>query len=259
MHEGLLVDYRGYTCLITLNRPEQMNSLNFPTLLALQKLVREIRFNPQVRTVIITGAGAKAFSAGADLKERAGMSQLQVKEFIHTIRNTFTDIENLPVPVIAAVNGIALGGGTELALACDIRLAGEAVVMGLTEVTLGVIPGAGGTQRLARLVGKGLAKELILTGQRVNAVKALEIGLVNRVMATDTLLDTALEMAEQINENAPIAVQQAKFAINQGTGVDLQTGLSIETKAYEICLSTQDRLEGLAAFREKRKPQYKGE
>lgn len=256
---GLKVEYRDYTCLITLNRPEQMNSLNFPTLLELQKLVCELRFNPQVRTVVITGAGTKAFSAGADLKERAGMTKLQVKEFLYTIRNTFTELENLPMPVIAAVNGIALGGGTELALACDMRIASENAGMGLTEVTLGVIPGAGGTQRLTRLVGKGKAKELIFTGRRVKAEEALALGLVNQVVLPENLIDTALETADQINQNAPIAVQQAKFAINYGSEVDLNTGLNIETKAYEICLPTKDRLEGLAAFKEKRKPKYKGE
>lgn len=257
--KNLLAEYLGYTCLITLNRPEAMNSLNFPALVELQRLVRELRFNPQVRTVVITGTGTQAFSAGADLKERAGMTQLQVKEFLHTIRNTFTEIENLPMPVIAAVNGVALGGGTELALACDIRIASETASLGLTEVTLGVIPGAGGTQRLVRLVGKGKAKELIFTGRRVNAKEALTLGLVNNVTTPDSLLETALEMAAKINNNAPIAVQQAKFAIDHGSQVDIHTGLNIETKAYEICLPTKDRLEGLAAFREKRKPQYKGE
>lgn len=259
MNEGLSVEFEGYNCLITINRPEQMNALNFPTLKELQKLIKDLRFNSSLRTVIITGAGTKAFCAGADLKERAGLTNIQVKEFLYTIRNTLTEIENLQVPVIAAINGLALGGGTELALACDIRLASETATLGLTEVSLGIIPGAGGTQRMARLLGKGIAKEIILTGRKLTAHEALNLGLVNKVVSSDNLTDAALEMAGLINNNAPIAVQQAKFAINQGSEVDLETGLNIEAKAYEICLPTKDRLEGLAAFKEKRKPQYWGE
>lgn len=259
MNEGLSIDFEGYSCLITINRPDQMNALNFPTLKELQKVIKELRFNSSLRSVIITGAGSKAFSAGADLKERAGLTQIEVKEFLYTIRNTLTAIENLPVPVIAAINGLALGGGTELALACDIRIASETATLGLTEVSLGVIPGAGGTQRMARLLGKGIAKELILTGRKLTACEALNLGLVNKVVSSENLIEAAREMAGLINSNAPIAVQQAKFAINQGSEVDLETGLNIEVKAYEICLPTQDRLEGLAAFKEKRKPQYRGE
>lgn len=259
MSDILTVKYLGYTCLVTLNRPMQMNAISFRLLLELKDLVRELRFNQDVRTVIITGSGDKAFSAGADLKERAGMTQLQVKEFLYTIRHTFTEIEALPMPVIAAVNGLALGGGTELALVCDIRIASAKASMGLTEVTLGVIPGAGGTQRLTRLVGKGKAKELIFTGRKVKMEEALSMGLVNMVVNSELLLATALEMANLMNDNAPIALQQAKFAINHGSQVDLNNGLNIETKAYEICLPTLDRIEGLQAFKEKRKPLYKGE
>lgn len=257
--EELLVEYHGYTCVICLQRVEQMNSLNFNMLLELRRTIQDIRNNSEVRALIITGSGGKAFCAGADLKERAIMPPGKVKEYINTIRNTFSEIENLPIPVIAAINGIALGGGTELALACDIRIASRKASMGLTEVTLGIIPGAGGTQRLVRLIGIGKAKELILTGKRVNAEEALALGLVNKVVEPESLIESALKMAEIINYNAPIAVQQAKYAINYGSEVDLNTGLNIETKAYEICLPTKDRLEGLAAFKEKRKPQYKGE
>ena len=259
MSNELIVEFREYTCVITINRPEQMNALNFPTLLELQKIIKELRFMTGIRTVVITGAGEKAFSAGADLKERDSMNLSQIKEFLFTIRNTLTDIENLPMPVICAVNGIALGGGTELALACDIRIASEKAVLGLTEVTLGIIPGAGGTQRLTRLLGKGKAKEIIFTGRKITAQEAISLGLVNKLVDPPKLLGEALEMAATINQNGPIAVQQAKFAINHGSEVELETGINIEAKAYEICLPTKDRLEGLQAFKEKRKPQYRGE
>jgi enoyl-CoA hydratase/carnithine racemase len=211
-----------------------------------------------VRVVIITGQGDKAFCSGADLKERATLSPIQVKEFITTIRNLFTAIEQLPQPVIAAINGVALGGGTELALAADIRIAASNASLGLTETRLAIIPGAGGTQRLPRLVGKGKAKELIFTGQRIDAAEALRIGLVNKVCEPAALMGECQKMAVMICETGPIAIEQAKYAINYGMETDLATGLAIESNAYWVCIPTEDRLEGLAAFREKRKPVYKG-
>jgi len=244
---------------LTLNRPQVMNSFNFDLLRALKAQIDGIRFRPEIRVVIITGAGEKAFCAGADLKERATLPPLQVKEFIFTIRDLFSSIENLNKPVIAAVNGVALGGGTELALACDIRIASASASMGLTETRLAIIPGAGGTQRLPRLIGRGKAKELIFTGRRVPAEEALAIGLVNHVCAPDQLLKTCDAMAAEICETGPIAIEQAKYAINHGLETDLHTGLAIESNAYWVTIPTQDRLEGLAAFREKRKPVYKGE
>jgi enoyl-CoA hydratase/carnithine racemase len=244
---------------LTLNRPQVMNSFNFDLLRALKAQIDGIRFRPEIRVVIITGAGEKAFCAGADLKERATLPPLQVKEFIFTIRDLFSSIENLNKPVIAAVNGVALGGGTELALACDIRIASASASMGLTETRLAIIPGAGGTQRLPRLIGRGKAKELIFTGRRVPAEEALTIGLVNQVCAPDQLRKTCDAMAAEICETGPIAIEQAKYAINHGLETDLHTGLAIESNAYWVTIPTQDRLEGLAAFREKRKPVYKGE
>ncbi|MBA4368554.1 MAG: enoyl-CoA hydratase [Desulfobacterium sp.] len=254
----ILKETRGQVAILTLNRPDVMNSFNFAMLNALKAVIEEIRFDPEIRVVIITGAGEKAFCSGADLKERATLGPMEVKKFIYTIRNLFTEIENLNKPVIAAVNGVALGGGTELSLACDIRIASNNASMGLTETRLAIIPGAGGTQRLPRLIGRGLAKELIFTGKRVTAAEALEIGLVNRICEGAKLIEESMKLADMICETGPIAIEQAKYAINKGMETDLATGLAIESNAYWITIPTEDRLEGLAAFREKRKPVYKG-
>jgi len=258
-NENVLVkEDRGQVRILTLNRPDMMNSVNFAMLRALKSEIEALRFDPDIRVVIITGTGEKAFCAGADLKERATLTDIQVKEFIYTIRNLLSDIESLNKPVISAVNGIALGGGTEIALASDLRIASMNASMGLTETRLAIIPGGGGTQRLPRLVGRGKAKELIFTGRRVDAQEALEISLVNSICEPELLIDEALKMAEMICETGPIAIEQAKFAIDAGMETDLKTGLAIESNAYWITIPTQDRLEGLAAFREKRKPVYKG-
>jgi len=259
MEQPLVLEERkDQVVILTLNRPEVMNAFNFAMLRALKEKVEALHFDRDVRVVIITGAGDKAFCAGADLKERATLTEDQVKEFIFTIRNLFTFIEFMSKPVIAAVNGIALGGGTELALACDIRIASTNATMGLTETRLAIIPGAGGTQRLPRLVGRGKAKELIFTGRRVDAQEALQIGLVNKICHPEKLMEECLSMATMICETGPIAIQQAKYAINYGLEVDIHTGLAIESNAYWITIPTEDRLEGLKAFQEKRKPVYKG-
>jgi enoyl-CoA hydratase/carnithine racemase len=254
----LLVEEHDGIAILTLNRPEVMNSFNLALLHALKEQIEALKFITNIRVVIITGSGQKAFCAGADLKERTTYSEFQVKTFIFTIRNLFTSIENLNKPVIAAINGVALGGGTELALACDIRIASMNALMGLTETRLAIIPGAGGTQRLPRLIGRGKAKELIFTGRRVDAQEALQIGLVNQICEQESLLDECLKMAALICEAGPIAIEQAKYAINYGLETDLHTGLGIESNAYWVTIPTEDRLEGLAAFQEKRKPVYKG-
>jgi enoyl-CoA hydratase/carnithine racemase len=256
--EVLLREEAEGVLMLTINRPGVMNSLNFDLLRALAAEIDAVRFRADVRVLMVTGAGEKAFCAGADLKERAGLSPEKVREYIYTIRNLFTAIENLNKPVIAAVNGIALGGGTELALASDIRVVAATASMGLTETRLAIIPGAGGTQRLPRLVGKGKAKELIFTGRRVDAVEALDIGLANKICEPSELLAECRNMAAMICETGPIAIEQAKYAINYGLETDLQTGLAIESNAYWVCIPTEDRLEGLTAFREKRKPVYRG-
>ncbi len=254
----VLEERRDRVALVTLNRPEVMNALNFEMLLLLKERMEKLHFDPDVRVVIVTGAGSKAFCAGADLKERAAFSQQRVREYIHTIRNLFSFIESLDKPVIAAINGIALGGGTELALACDIRIASATASMGLTETRFAIIPGAGGTQRLPRLIGRGMAKELIFTGRTVDAHEAVEIGLVNRVCEPEALVPECMRMARMIGENGPVAVRQAKYAINHGIDTDLNTGLAVESSAYWATIPTEDRLEGLVAFREKRKPVYRG-
>jgi enoyl-CoA hydratase/carnithine racemase len=254
----LLVEETAGIATLTLNRPEVMNSLNFTLLRALRDQIESFRFRRDLRVIIITGSGEKAFCSGADLKERATLNPDQVREYIYTIRNLFTSIEELNKPVIAAVNGIALGGGTELALASDIRIAASNASMGLTETRLAIIPGAGGTQRLPRLIGKGKAKELIFTGRRVDAREALDIGLVNIVCELQDLLEECRKMAAMICETGPVAIEQAKYAINYGIETDIHTGLAIESNAYWVCIPTEDRLEGLAAFKEKRKPVYRG-
>ncbi len=258
-YEFLKVEQKDKIAILTLNRPEIMNALNFPLLKELNHFITEANFDKGIRVIIITGAGGKAFCAGADLKERRTMTQEEVKRYIFTIRTTFTAVEYLPKPVIAAVNGIALGGGTELALACDMRIASKNATMGLTETSLAIIPGAGGTQRLARAVGKGKAKEMIFLAKRISADEAYEIGLVNKVVEPEKLMDEAISWAEKICENGPIAIEQAKMAINYGTETDIFTGLAFETQCYNVLIPTKDRLEGLQAFKEKRKPQYKGE
>lgn len=250
--------------ILTLNRPAAMNCMNFELITTLGQIMEEVNFDPSVRVVLITGApppeGKKpSFSAGADLIERRSFTEQQVRSFIATVRKTLIAVENAKVPVIAVLNGYAFGGGTELALACDLRIASSNVLMGLTETSLAVIPGGGGTQRLPRIVGLAKAKELIYTARRIDAESALSIGLVNQVVAPERLMDAALALAEEITCNGPIAVQQAKFALNKGTECSLDVALSLESKAYEITIPTRDRLEALQAFAEKRKPVFKGE
>ena len=251
-------EQRNNLAFITLNRPEAMNAFNYDMLLELGQVVEAIRINPDIRVVVFTGAGEKAFSVGADLKERKNMTDDLVKRNIFKIGEVFSTIENLPQPTIAMMNGFAFGGGMELALACDFRIVAEGTLLGLTETSLGIIPGAGGTQRLPRLIGEAKAMELILTARRLTSAEALEYGLATRLAARDELADVTGAFANSILANGPVALQQAKFAIKNGMNADLQTGLQIERKAYEITIPTEDRVEALAAFGEKRKPVFKG-
>jgi enoyl-CoA hydratase len=248
----------NHAAVITLNRPEALNAFNYETLEELQRTVEDIRINPEVRVVIFTGAGDKAFSVGADLKERKTLSQTDVKRNVYKIGEVFSLIDGLPQPTIAAINGFAFGGGMELALSCDFRLAAQGTKMGLTETSLAIIPGAGGTQRLPRLIGQAKALELILTARRLTSEEALHYGLLTKAVPQEQLLEECLKLAEEMLANGPVALQQAKFAVKQGMNADLQTGLQIERKAYEVTIPTEDRLEALQAFTEKRKPEFKG-
>ncbi|QDU68911.1 enoyl-CoA hydratase-related protein [Engelhardtia mirabilis] len=243
---------------LTIERPDVMNCLSFPTLRRLRTLCEELREDLSVRCILITGAGEKAFCAGADLKERKTMPAERVPDFVRNIRRTMDDVASLPQPTIAVVNGFAFGGGTELLLACDLRVAASTATFGLTEVSLAIIPGAGGTQRLPRLVGKSRAKDLILTGRRIDAAEAAAMGLVNRVAEPGQLMEVAREVAGSIAANGPVAVRAAKEAIDVGSELPAEQGLEVEARCYEKTLPTQDRLEALAAFAEKRKPDFKG-
>ncbi|QHE52336.1 enoyl-CoA hydratase [Pontibacillus sp. HMF3514] len=245
--------------LITLDRPEAANAFSLQLLDDLTNVVEHVNKQKDIRATIITASGEKAFCAGADLKERAGMTDDEVVQTVHKIGQTVHAVENIKSPVICAINGVAFGGGLELALACDLRVAADHAKFGLTETSLGIIPGAGGTQRLPRLIGLGKAKEMIYAAKRVNAEEAFTIGLVERVSSSQSLLDEALKLARSIASNAPVALRQAKQAINKGFHVDLETGLQIESMSYAVTIPTEDRLEGLKAFKEKRKPKYKGQ
>lgn len=251
-------EQQGNLAFITLNRPEAMNAFNYDMLTELGQVVEAIRINPDIRVVVFTGAGEKAFSVGADLKERKTLTEQHVKRNIFKIGEVFTTIENLPQPTIAMINGFAFGGGMELALACDFRIITDDTMLGLTETSLAIIPGAGGTQRLPRLIGESKAMELILTARRLKSSEALEYGLVTKVTARDELIDVTAKFADMMLANGPIALQQAKYAIKNGMNADLQTGLNIERKAYELTIPTEDRVEALIAFGEKRKPAFKG-
>lgn len=256
--ETILYEQKNHVAVVTLNRPDAMNAFNYDMLVELGQVADAIRINPDIRLVIFSAAGGRAFSVGADLKERKTLTTEQVKRNIYKIGEVFTTIENLPQPTIAMMDGFAFGGGMELALACDFRIASKRSLMGLTETSLAIIPGAGGTQRLPRLIGESKALELILTAKKMNAEEAYHYGILTKVTEDDTLIADTEAFAEAILANGPIALQQAKFAVKNGMNADLQTGLSIERKAYELTIPTEDRVEALLAFGEKRKPNFKG-
>jgi len=256
--EAIRYEQNGNLAIVTLNRPDSMNAFNYDMLSELGQVAEAIRINPDIRVVVFTGAGDKAFSVGADLKERKTLTEQKVKRNIYKIGDVFSTIENLPQPTIAMMNGYAFGGGMELALACDFRIAADDVVLGLTETSLAIIPGAGGTQRLPRLIGEAKALELILTARRLKADEALSYGVLTKVVSRNSLLEETGKFANLMLANGPIALQQAKFAIKQGMNADLNTGLNIERKAYELTIPTEDRVEALIAFGEKRKPKFKG-
>lgn len=248
------IDAEGPLEVWTIEGEARRNALSKAMMKAFKGHLARVSQQSGVRAVVLTGAGERAFCAGADLKERATMSEEDVRGFLSEVRGTFRALERSPVVFVAWINGAAYGGGTELALCCDLRVMAPTAAMALTEVKLGIIPGAGGTQRLTRLVGPGAAKEMILTGQPVGADVALRMGLVNRVGG----LEEAKGLARAVCAAAPVAVAAAKAAIDEGSHLDLDDALDVERRHYERTLGTEDRLEGLRAFAEKRPPVYKG-
>ncbi|KAL4617650.1 methylglutaconyl-CoA hydratase, mitochondrial [Arapaima gigas] len=246
-----------------INRPKAKNAISKNLVKMMSEAVDAVKVNNKVRTVIVCSLVPGVFCAGADLKERAKMHQNEVGPFVSKARALITELGNLPMPTIAAIDGAALGGGLELALACDIRVAATSAKMGLVETKLAIIPGAGGTQRLPRAIGVSLAKELIFAGRVVDGTQAKELGLVNHAVeqnnSGDAAYHRALDLAREFVPQGPIAIRMAKLAINQGIEVDLATGLAIEEACYAQVIPTKDRIEGLAAFKEKRPPRYKGE
>jgi enoyl-CoA hydratase/carnithine racemase len=258
MGQELLVEKKDAYEIWTINGESRRNAISRALAQELEAGIVRVSATRETRVVVLTGAGNKAFCAGADLKERMTMSETDVRHFLERLRVTLRLVETSDCVFIAAINGLALGGGTEIALACDLRVASSTAELGLTEVKLGIIPGGGGTQRLSRLIGPGRAKDLILTGRRVMADEAMSLGLVNRVAAPEALMATASALAESIVENAPVAVSTAKHAVDEGLALPLEDALKLEHSKYETVLKTEDRLEALAAFAEKRKPVFKG-
>ena len=244
---------------IIINRPEARNALNQATRMEIREVVEDLNKDKSIRVAIVTGAGGKAFVAGADITEFKGATPMIMEERASTTGSQlYMDIENLPMPVIAMVNGYCLGGGCELAMACDIRIASENAKFGQPEINVGIIPGAGGTQRLPRLVGWGRAKELIYSGRIIDAAEAEKIGLADKVVPQDKLEETVNELAEIIASKSPVIMKIAKKTVNRGMYTDLASGLSYERSNIALCFSTEDQAEGTAAFLEKRKPEFKG-
>lgn len=253
---NLLFKKEGNIGILAINRPDALNALNSSVLEELSQAIDMINKDNDIHVLILTGEG-RAFVAGADIGEMKGMTPMEARDFAELGLSLFRRIELMEKPVIAAVNGFALGGGCELSMCCDIRIASEKAKFGQPEVGLGITPGFAGTQRLSRLVGMGRAKELIFTCDIIGAEEAHRIGLANKVVAVDELMDTAMEMAKKILEKSQLAVRYSKTAINRGVETDLDTGMSIEKDLFGLCFATEDQKEGMAAFLEKRKPDYK--
>lgn len=256
--ENVLYEKRGATAYVTVNRPKVLNALNQKTWADLRTAFEDARDDAAVRGVIVTGAGDKAFIAGADISELASLTAVEAEDSTRDGQAVLDLIENLGKPVIAAVNGFALGGGCETAMACTIRIASENAKFGQPEVRLGIIPGAGGTQRLPRLIGKGRALKLILSGEIINAEEAHRIGLVNEVVPSPDLIKRAEAILAQINSNAPLAVKFSLEAVNQGLETSQSEGLLLEASLFAICAASEDKREGTSAFLEKRAPQFQG-
>ncbi len=259
MSEPVRFELRGGVAIFTIDRQDRMNSLSRDTLFAFGKLTREAVADPRVRAIVITGAGEKAFCGGADLKERQGMTENDIRVQVELYRSELGALDRSPKPVVAAINGFALGGGLELALICDLRVAAPHAILALPETSLGIIPGAGGTQRLPRIVGEARAKEMILLARRISADEALAWGLVNRVSPKDAnFIDDVVAWLEPIASGAPIAQAAALEAIDRAWSTTLTLGLELEKVSYDKVLVSEDRREALAAFAAKRKPAFQG-
>jgi enoyl-CoA hydratase len=243
---------------LTFNRPEILNALNDDALKEFSNALDEVHANEDIRVLILTGAGEKSFIAGADIKQFLTFNTLKAKSFSEMGFSLMNKLQGLSIPVIAAVNGFALGGGCEVAMACDFIYASENAMFGLPEITLGIIPGFGGTQRLPRLVGESMAKELIFTGKMISAKEAKNIGLANKVCSQEQLMDEVIKTAKTIASKGKVSLRAAKQAINNGMNVDLATGCRIEIDAFALCFTSPDAKEGATAFLEKRTPDFKG-
>lgn len=257
-YNTIIFEEQNGVATITINRPKSLNALNSEVFHELTPLLESIAQKEEIRVLIITGAGEKAFVAGADISELAELNALQGKYFAKTGHECLGKLQELQIPVIGAVNGFALGGGLELALACDFIYASENSKFGLPEITLGLIPGFGGTQRLARIVGKNIAKEMIFTGKTISAEEARELGIVNKIFAHENLMTEARKTAESIAAKGRVSLNAAKESVNRGVEVDLITGCNIEIDAFGLCMASEDAREGTTAFLEKRKPDFKG-
>jgi enoyl-CoA hydratase len=258
-YENIIYALEDGVATITINRPKALNALNLATVLELKDCVEKIaKDTDNVKVVIITGGGEKSFVAGADITEMATMNPAQGRAWAQVGQNVFSEIESLPQPVIAAINGFALGGGCELSCACDIRYCSENAKFGQPEVGLGITPGFGGTQRLARTIGRGVAKEWIYTGAIYDSAEAFRVGLVNKVVPQAELIPTVAKLAKKIAKQAPVAVQMSKAAIVNGINCDVRTGINYEAEVFGLCFSTADQKEGMGAFVEKRKPTFTG-
>src|SRR5712675_1415029 len=256
--ENILLEEKNSIAYVAVNRPKVLNALNMATMEELGLAFTDIKDDASIRVAILTGAGEKAFIAGADIGELAKHDAVSGKEYTHRGQSVLNLIENLGKPVIACINGFALGGGCEIAMACTMRLASENAKFGQPEVKLGIIPGYGGTQRLPRLVGKGRALQLILTGDLIDAHEAYRIGLVNEVVPAADLISRCEAILKQIDANAPLAIQYAIDAVNEGVNTDLSSGLKLEAKYFTLAAGTDDRKEGTSAFVQKRAPQFQG-
>ncbi len=257
-YETITVEVEEGIATITFNRPKVLNALNSDLLQEFSQALAEIEADESIRVLVLTGAGEKAFVAGADIKELSTLNALSGKSFSQKGHGIIHKLQQLPIPVIAAVNGFALGGGTEIALACDFIYASEKATFGQPEINLGLIPGFGGTQRMPRLVGPNIAKEYIFTGNMIPAKEAYRFGLVNKLCSPETLLEEVYAIAKTMTKKGKVALRAAKQAINEGVNVDLSTGCHIEVDAFSVCMASEDAKEGTAAFVEKRQPDFKG-